>query len=553
MSTTGLKIANDFPGADIGAQINAADAALGAEPGFIVILPGDYVMTTQVVLSTDRIVKFPLGSIEWAGTYDVAHYGAFIYNDRNSFIGDGLSSILVENTTNGEMCKTFFMPRNAWNNASFNFDNDGQSDVTFSAFQIQRGGTTDFSGVASTIYLGNSHRVIIEGVCLNGTSALGVLAGGGSLTDNHASEISVTNCMFLGVATQSLSCVNGKDINYSDNIFTRSGVMDGVSGGATFIDVEGNTETDIVENFAICNNVMDGVGGLNCNGISVNAAGAILNGPGVISGNTIRGGLIDGTADSGMSNGVIVAGMRDVIVSGNQIRRVAQTGTYVVNSVRCLVVGNNFSFCNGGGPSAVLVEGSSYCRIKDNCINGTLSGPPDSPGPYAINIVELGDADYNTYENNYMDTLNAGAVYYGHVLLVGANSKSYNNSYGTLPVPVTERSFIEALVTIAGNTLVKADPANDGYITPYLTTDAATRPLGVIAATPGAGDFIAHVIEVAGVQRQIKSDGTTTIAPGDSVQPSTVVNGHIAKGTSNQIGIAVSSAATVTGTLVTVV
>ncbi len=545
-------IANDYSGADIGAKINAADADLGASPGTIIVMPGTYVMTTQVVLSTDRALKLPIGSIAWAGTNDVSHYGMFVFNDRNSITGHGFNSILIENDTAGEICKLGFMPFGAHNDGSFDPEADGPTDVLFSDFQVVRGAATDYVGTTSTIYLGNSHRVLIDRVCLNGTSALGIVAGGSSFGGGfHASDISVTNCQFHGVATQSLSCVNGKNINFSDNVFTRVGVLPEVAGGATFIDLEGNTETDIMENFVVNGNVMDGVGGLNCNGISVNAAGAAINGPGVVSNNTIRGGLIDGVADSSMSSGIIVAGMRDVIVSGNQVRRVGQVGAYIVNSIRCLIVGNNFSFCNGGGPSALLLEGSTFCRVKDNCINGTSSGPPDSPGPYSINIVELGDADYNTYENNYLDVLSG--VYYGHVLLVGANSKSFNNSYGGLPVPVVERPFDEYLGSIDGNTLVKLDPSNPGWVTPFLAADASDRPLGVTAVTPGGGDVIAHVVETVGVQVGILSDGTTSITTGDPIQPSLTVDGRIMKGTANQIGWAASDAAATLDLVVQVV
>ncbi len=548
MATTGLKIANDFPGADIGAQINAADAELGADPGVIVILPGTYVMTTQVVLSTDRELRLPIGSIEWAGTNDVEHYGMIVFNDRNSITGYGFNSILIENSTAGEICKLGFMPYNVHNGGSFDPNADGQTDVYFADFQVIRGTATDWVGTTSTIYLGNSHRVTIERVCLNGTTALGIVVGGSSYINGHyASDVSVTNCQFLGVATQSLSCVNGKTVNFSDNIFTRDGVLDGVSGGATFIDMEPNISTDLLENFTIHGNVMDGVGGANCNGIVVNQVDAVLVGPGSVCNNTIRGGTIDGEATSDMSNAIVLSGMRDVIVSGNQVRRIGQCGVGVYGSTRCLISGNNLSYISGGGSPAIFVSiGSTYCRIKGNSINGFDTG---TSGPWAIVIWERDGSDHNVFENNHIDGL---YPYTGHVSLVGANSRSFDNTYDGLP-RVVELPFDSALVSIDAYTLVKPDPSNAGSITPFLSTDSATRPLGVMAVTPGGGDYVAHVVVERGVEVGILSDGTTTIAPGDSIQPSTTVNGRIMKGTTNQIGIAMNDGAATPGVVVLVV
>ncbi len=528
-------IANTYPGDDIGAQINAANADLGGSPGTIAILPGAYVMTTQVVLSTDRVLRLPLGSIKWAGPDD-SFYGMFVFNDRNSIIGEGFNSILIESDRDSIYSKVMFMPFGSHGGGTFAPDADGPTDVYLADFQIQQGGvSTLFTGNTSTVFMGNSHRATVTRVCLNGTTALGIVIGGGSGDDFHASDVSVSHCQLLGVATQSVSCVNGKNVNVSNNIFTRDGVIDGVSGGSTFIDFEANASDDILENFVISNNVMDGVGGTNCNGISVNAADATIIGPGIVANNTIRGGLIDGSSTNGMSNGILGNAIRDLLVIGNTVRRVGQDGISLGGCTRALVVGNNLSFI--GTTDAIVVDSCSYCRFKSNTVSGSTG---TDAGGWAIIIKEINSSDYNTFEENYIDD---ASPYHGHILLVGAHSKSYNNSYGTLP-PCVERQFDSSYAaSVLGGTLVKLDPSHAGKVKPFLVADAATRPLGVVAVTPGTGDYYAHVVEAMGVEVGALSDGTTSIAPGDSIQPSLSVAGRVMKGTANQIGWATNTVA----------
>src|SRR5690348_11817713 len=51
---TGVLQANDFPGGDLGAKINAADRALGVKRGEIVIKGGGTI-STQVIISSDHV------------------------------------------------------------------------------------------------------------------------------------------------------------------------------------------------------------------------------------------------------------------------------------------------------------------------------------------------------------------------------------------------------------------------------------------------------------------------------------------------------------------
>lgn len=93
---------------------------------------------------------------------------------------------------------------------------------------------------------------------------------------------------------------------------------------------------------------------------------------------------------------------------------------------------------------------------------------------------------------------------------------------------------------IAANLLVKL--ASDGKYYIWLYTDDPYLIYGV-SATACAGNGSTFDIGFGSVEMGIKSDGTTAIAPGDRIEPSTTVNGRIKKGETNPIGISSSTVA----------
>jgi hypothetical protein len=81
--------ANDFPGADLGAKINAADLALGASPGEIVVKGGGRI-STQVIISSDHILRF-LPGVYVTKTTNIP----ILMKSRSSVIGSGWESIIA--------------------------------------------------------------------------------------------------------------------------------------------------------------------------------------------------------------------------------------------------------------------------------------------------------------------------------------------------------------------------------------------------------------------------------------------------------------------------
>ena len=69
MALQPLVLATEYPGDNLGAQIMAADADLGASPGIIVVPPGTGGTDMDtIILSTDRTVLFGIGAYEFSAS-----------------------------------------------------------------------------------------------------------------------------------------------------------------------------------------------------------------------------------------------------------------------------------------------------------------------------------------------------------------------------------------------------------------------------------------------------------------------------------------------------
>ncbi len=80
-----------FPGSDVGAQVNAANAALGANKGRINVPSGSVTISTPIVNEADRTLHFGVG------TYTFTAAGPSIkFKGNNTIEGEGDATILVE-------------------------------------------------------------------------------------------------------------------------------------------------------------------------------------------------------------------------------------------------------------------------------------------------------------------------------------------------------------------------------------------------------------------------------------------------------------------------
>lgn len=374
--------ANDFPGQDLGAKINAADKALGTNVGEIVAKGGGTI-STQVILSSDHVLHLMPGTYA-TKTVDIP----ILLKPRSSLIGaDWDHTIILESTAPGQ-----FTVVSAYNHAIENGTAD--SGLTIRDLQI-KGANRGFNSTPQAVSLGNCSGCLVDKVWINGTRSIGIQLGGSSRKGFFAENSRVTNCLFTRVASQNLALVNGKNIVLEGNRFMTAGQAGGP--GSTNIDLEVNEGTDHLENVIVRNNLIDVRNSelpTTGNGIVAQATtGTPHVGPILIEQNTIIGGETQGTVTNVLSNGIYVYGnMRDVTIIGNTIRRTGQSGINIEGTH--FIVRDNQLIDVGGGGIPGFVVNTTNSEIVGNTLSYSGSGPVD--GRMMIREKARG----NTYQNN---------------------------------------------------------------------------------------------------------------------------------------------------------
>jgi hypothetical protein len=383
--------ANDFPGSDLGAKINAADKALGTSPGEITVKGGGTI-STQVVVSSGHVLRF------MPGTYVTKTSNIpILMKSGSSVVGSGWNSILVESTAPKQ-----FTVICAYNQAYVNGNPD--SGLVIRDLQI-KGANPAFDSVQQAISLGNCSGCTVDKVWINGTRSIGIQYGGTGRTGSFAENSKVTNCLFTRVASQNLALSNGKNITFENNRFMTSGQAGGP--GNTNIDVEPNEPSDRLENVIIRNNTIDVRNSEMTptgNGIVVQATtGTPHVGPIVIENNTLIGGSIEGTITNVMSNGIYVFGatMKNVTIRNNTITRTGQSGIRI-EGTRFNVTDNRLTDVGGGGIPGFVVQ-ATESQIVNNTLTYSGNGPVDGT------MVIMPGSKGNVIQNNRGFTL-TGAV-----------------------------------------------------------------------------------------------------------------------------------------------
>jgi hypothetical protein len=374
--------ANQFPGPDLGAKINAADKSLGAAPGEIRVQGGGTI-STQVIISSGHVLRFQ------AGTYATTTSNIpILLKPRSSVIGSGWDAIILESTAPGQ-----FTVISAYNHSIENGTADSQ--LTISELQI-KGANAGFNSTPQAISLGNCSGCTVDKVWINGTRSIGIQLGGSAALGHFADNSKVTNCKFTRVASQNLALVNGRNIVFEGNQFLTPGQAGGP--GSTNIDLEVNGADDHLENVTIRNNFIDVRGSelpTSGNGIVIQATSGTPHVRQIlIENNTIIGGETVGTITNVLSNGIYVFGatMRDVTIRNNTIRRTGQSGIRI-EGTRIFVTNNQLSDVGGGGIPGFVVNATDS-KIVDNTLTYSGRGPVDG------SMVILEGSRGNTYQNN---------------------------------------------------------------------------------------------------------------------------------------------------------
>jgi hypothetical protein len=362
---------NRFPGADLGAKINAADRALGEATGEI-IARGGGTISTQIVISPGHTLKL------MKGTYaPVTALAPILLKPGAHLEGENRETTIILEST----AKDQFTVVSAYNNSQRNGSAD--ADITITKVQI-KGANAGFSSAPQAISLGNCSRCTVDDVWINGTRSIGIQLGGASFEGNFAQDSKVINCLFTRVASQNLALVNGRNILFENNRFLAPGQEGGP--GSTNIDAEPNDHRDHLENVTIRNNYIDA---------TESGSGTPNVGPILIENNTIIGGSIVGMITNKMSNGIYVFGgtMKNVTIRNNKVTRMGQAGLRI-EGTRFIVTGNEFTDVGGGGTAGFYMGDVTDSRIENNRFTYTGQGPADP----TVNVV--GTSRNNVIRNN---------------------------------------------------------------------------------------------------------------------------------------------------------
>jgi len=169
----------DGVGSDLGAQIMDIDGALGSTCGTITVPPGDYNITTPIILSACRVLHLSAGNYHFATTGSSGESIAF--RDNTTIEGDGSVTALYESTTGAVRSWTILT---AYNNSGYSGlvgSQPGSTNVSIKHMRFVKAAPTLSPSFAVTVNLGNSTRVLVEDVIFDHTSAEGLQIGGSSV------------------------------------------------------------------------------------------------------------------------------------------------------------------------------------------------------------------------------------------------------------------------------------------------------------------------------------------------------------------------------------
>lgn len=439
-------VANDYAGADIGAQINAADADLGAGPGTIVVLPGDYTISTQIVLGSYHRLLLPPGLFDTNMTAGPI----FVMKSFSTVQGSGWMTRISEPKA------TFY--GDIWvfrdyDTIAGDTRSPGSTDIEIKDFQIVPGSLVTSANIGS-ITFGNTKRVTVQNVFFNQSSGFSVVFGGDASLGNLSVDCNILDCFADRCATQVFAYVNAISFKMCRNTIKAAGQR---ATASTPIDVELNGDPDQCSTWIISDNIIDGRGAETAAGVgiqisatrdllsdlsSVVASGRI----GIMSNNIIYGDdyPTPNVSGHGLGIGIRVAQCASLILSNN-IVHYCPIAILVENCVAVSVKGNSAVNCGTStvGQGAILLVGSVYCTVQDNDLHfdnalvpgggghfGAGNRIVEKPGAYGIYTY---DSDYNLVVGNRLFNIPEDSAASGdsnriaYISIYGAHSRQHGN------------------------------------------------------------------------------------------------------------------------------
>jgi hypothetical protein len=384
----------NFQGGDLGARINAADKALGANRGWIVAEAGT--ISTQVRLNAGHKLKLGRGRFELVNS-DI-WTGSIVVESDTAIYGEGIDKTIIVEPEKAYIC---IVSAGTLESEQGHLGTGIRQNIDLAGFTVEGRNTVAEGGARSTILLGNAHRVHIYNVALRDTTCLGISAGGTGLTGKHAEDWIVEDCTFEGVASQNLNVVNGQRIMFRRNKFLRAGKTCGdgkACEGVTPIDIEPNSSSDVIREVDIEDNLIDSTKSIyfHGNGILVqNTVGIVGYGPVRVRRNRVIGGPLVPNFSGNIATGIYLARASNTLVSGNEIVRVGHAGIRLDGCSKVVIEKNTLVSTGTGGILSFEVMSTVDSRIAFNSVT------VDSRSTLGRGlIVETGGSDRNVYEGN---------------------------------------------------------------------------------------------------------------------------------------------------------
>lgn len=399
-------VANQMPGADLGAKINAADSALGARAGEIWVYPAQGAagsLDTQVTVGGRHTLRFFAGV--YPSSYQAGSEGIIRLKSGASAVGSGWDTVLRESS------RGTYNPWTVFINYDGSVNNGAASDdIHISNLKIE-GAAPIYGSAKQAISLGNCRGCSVERVWLYNTKSIGIQAGGGSDHGNFARDVTIADNVLEWVASQALACVNCSDVSFLRNkvLHPGPGSAEPNQPGNAPIDLEPNASTDTMLNVQISDNVVDASAGATWCGGSICTLHGILvqNGVGIpasrysvsVTNNRIIGSEITDKMMHISGAGIWVIGAPNTKVVGNYVQR-TMDGIKITSASNFTVERNEIVSTGFTANFALLIEGAN--------VSGVVSGNTvrvDSRSPYAAGedalIVETATSGAGvTYSSN---------------------------------------------------------------------------------------------------------------------------------------------------------
>lgn len=403
-------IANQCPGATLGMKVNAADVALGRNPGEIWVYGGGAwgdENSRSTISSTHILRLFP-------GTYtSTATFGYILLKDDSALVCQDPGSTILAQPTHAQAPNI-----DVWSIVKA-FGQSGNPQLFLPNKNISvkgcrfRGGRPGSHPGQAVVEMGNCHHCEVSGNVFENLVTIAVAYGSpasyGSdplALGKYAEGSSVHHNTFISGNAVNVAMTNGQNISINDNIFLRPGIKNGSYPIA--IDIEPNVANDRVLNISILNNLIDfhdaamlgdGVTISNYPGVAETYFGQI-----VISGNTFRGGL-DVTApnDRRLRTALLIKpGVRDVTFSNNVIRFARNSGISV-NGASINVAANSIlgTFDPAAGYYPILLDTESN---NSTVVRNLIYCPHNPAQPCATSIRNNGAAS-NVVSDNVFGSL----------------------------------------------------------------------------------------------------------------------------------------------------